>query len=194
MDMTTAVRTAAVNHEAPMFRHAVDALYWAYSRRPVIDTAWPDMIHEKTETGEVQLDYSRAGFGMSPLPQGMDGVAQAGMILALVQAMPNPFERQAIQARYGRRRATETLQAMIGLIPVARGACGTGAHHYQIIDGLVQRHFGRRVKLKDLAYKCSVHVNTVSTKWRLIQKSMFGLEARALDRLTLEMQERGLLA
>lgn len=184
----------AVTHAVPMFRHAHEALRWAFSRRPVIDSAWPNMMHEKVETGEITSCSIRSSLDFESLPSGMDGIAQAGMILALVEAIPDKYEKMAIIARYGRRKAPETIKAMIYLIPAARNACGTGIHHHKMIDGLVQRYFGRRVRMKDLAFACGVHANTVYAKWRSIRSKLSDLETRAYDRVNELMTERGLIA
>lgn len=122
---------------------------------------------------------------------GLDGAAQAGIIRAEVETLPE-FERFSIVARFA-LEPREGLTAKMGLIIPATSSLGTGVHKYRMVDALVQRYYGKKVHLKDLAEAHGMHANTMTDRWRCIRRILTEIEHRAMDRIEAKFQETGLI-
>lgn len=135
--------------------------------------------------------FMRGSIGSGKGLHGLDGAAQAGIIRAIVEALPGP-ERNAIVGRFAIDRI-ESLSAKMALVPVASACLGTGVHNRRMVDGLVQKYFGKKIHLGDLAEMTGVHRDTMTSRWAIIRKCLRTIEERARDRLDADMTGRGLI-
>lgn len=122
---------------------------------------------------------------------GLEAAAQAGFIRAEVGAMA-PVLRNIIVARFAFEEK-ERLAALIELIPHAAAQLGTGINSRRMVDTLVQRYFGARVFLRDLAEQIGVHPNTLTAKWGAIRSRFRADEDRAQEEIFYRLQRAGLL-
>jgi len=108
---------------------------------------------------------------------GLEAAAQAGFIRAEVGAMA-PVLRNIIVARFAFEEK-ERLAALIELIPHAAAQLGTGINSRRMVDTLVQRYFGARVFLNDLAEQVGVHASSATRAWQKIRDRLRADEDRA---------------
>ena len=133
----------------------------------------------------------RGSLGKGKGLHGIDGAAQAGMIRAEVGKIREP-ERCAIVARFAVDGA-ECIAAKLQLIRPATASLGTGVHNRRMVDNLVQRYFGQRVHLKDLAEMVGIHPNTMTDRWRSIRRVLSEIEDRGMDMAEARLQQAGLV-
>lgn len=165
--------------EEPIFKSTYGALAFAY--RCAIN-GYP----------ATPLAHMMHGFGHGQVGRtGFDGAGQAGAIKAVV-AQLNPIEAAVIVARFS-NDAKENSEAQMVLIRPAAAALGTGVHNRRMVDFLVQRYFGHKVKLKELSATFGMHPNTMTERWACIKRSLGEIECRAMDRLEARFQAAGLV-
>lgn len=162
------MNTAQQAKEDPLFKCAHDALAFAYRYN----------FQQYAPTPVAKLMRGKIGSGKGLV--GVDGAAQAGIIRGLIEPL-DPCEKAAICAKYA-FEPKELLWARNTLIVPALTALPTGAHNRRMVDALVQRYFGRKVKLKELAAQYGIHHNTMTQRWACIKRQLTQIEYRAIDR------------
>lgn len=163
----------------PLFDSAYSALAFAFR--------YSSQQYQPTPMARLMRGSIGSGKGLV----GLDGAAQAGFIRGMVEKLP-AFERAAIVARFGWKTA-EGYGAKIVLIGPATASLGTGVHSRRMVDHLVQKFYGERVYLKELAELVGMHANTMTERWRCIRRALTDLEHRAIDRAEAAFQETGLV-
>lgn len=133
----------------------------------------------------------RGSLGSGKGLHGLDGAAQAGLIKAEVDQL-RLFERSAVISRFALCQKERSL-AMLALVPPATAALGTGVHNRRLVDALVQRYYGKRVHLKDLAEMVGIHPNTMTDRWRSIRRVLTEIEHRGMDMVEARLQQAGLV-
>lgn len=174
--MTT---TAAAIQDDPLFDSAYSALAFAFR--------FSTQQYQPTPMARLMRGSLGSGKGLA----GLDGAAQAGLIRGMVEKLQE-FERAAIIARFSWKSA-EGYGAKIVLMGPALASLGTGVHSRRMVDHLVQKFYGERVYLKELAELVGMHANTMTDRWRCIRKALTELEHRAIDRAEAEFQVAGLV-
>lgn len=165
--------------EDPLFNSAWDALAFAFR--------YSTQQYSPTPMARLMRGSIGSGKGLV----GLEGAAQAGLIRAIVETLPE-FERCVITARFALDNR-ESLAAKIILIQPATASLGTGVHNRRMVDNLVQRFFGQRCHLKDIAETYGVHPNTMTERWACIKRMLTSLEHRAIDRAEIALQDAGLV-
>lgn len=173
--MTT--QTATI--EEPLFGSAWSALAFAFR--------YSTQQYQPTPMARLMRGSIGSGKGLV----GLDGAAQAGLIRAIVDKLPE-FERCAIVARFALDQR-ESLGAKLVLVGPATASLGTGVHNRRMVDNLVQRFYGRRCHLKDIAETYGVHANTMTERWACVKRQLTSLEHRAIDRAEAAFQQAGLV-
>lgn len=133
----------------------------------------------------------RGSLGSGKGLHGLDGAAQAGLIRGLVERVRLP-ERHALISRFALAKV-ERYGAMKELVQPATAALGTGVHNRRMVDNLVQRYFGERCHLKDLASDFGVHPDTMTQRWACIKRLLTELERRGIDQAEIRLQAAGLV-
>lgn len=129
----------------------------------------------------------KSGKGLS----GLDGAAQAGLIRAMIDRLPEA-ERNVIVARFSGTHG-EVVQAMKDLIHPAMVYLGTGAHSTRMVSALVQRYFGADLHLADFAVSYGVSPPTMTRKWQSVRNGLKQLWERAEEGAFRELQAAGLI-
>lgn len=128
-----------------------------------------------------------SGKGLS----GLDGAAQAGLVRAVVGKL-DVYERNMIAARFAANER-ECYEARMALLPVAVASLGTGMHSARAADALVQKYFGLKIGVQDVAEEIGAHRNTVSPAWKSIRTCLHKLWERAEEGAHRELQAAGLI-
>ncbi|SMG00346.1 DNA-binding protein [Burkholderia singularis] len=132
-----------------------------------------------------RLRSESAGSGMGLV--GLDGAGQAGMIRARVWELPE-LHIAVIVARAAPRelpcscgrtccsgsRPNPEWRAAIGWLTDASAAYCSGFSHYQVRRAIIERVFGVKCSLTDVAQDCGAHVNTVSKQNAAVRKWLDG--------------------
>jgi len=128
-----------------------------------------------------------SGKGLS----GLDGAAQAGLIRALIDRLPMQ-ERHIIAARFSANEC-ESVGARLALLPVAICCMGTGCHSTRAADALLQKCFGLKLNIHDVADMYGIQRNAVSPAWRNVRERMKQIWERAEEGAFRELQGSGLI-
>lgn len=179
----------------PLFRSPEEALRcaalrWAFHRRPVGERSlMGTFIGERT-----QAEYSTENAGIGPArPGGFDGIAQAAMILAVIERLPHD-ERSVIYMRYARWNDKEAIAARFELIDLGLAHMPAGHHPRRMIDALVQRYYGRnRAVLGVLARQYGMHRNSMQDKWARLCRALRETEARAMSIVAERLEDSGVV-
>jgi hypothetical protein len=174
----------------PLFHSAEEALRWAFHRRPVGERSLMGSF-----TGErTQAEYSTDGPSLDPVrPGGYDGIAQAGMILAVVERLPRD-ERNVIYCRYAKWNDKEAIAARFGLIDLGLAQMPAGHHTRRMIDTLAQRYFGRnRAVLGEMAKQYGMHRNSMQDKWARVCRVLREVEGRAMSVIAERLEDGAVL-
>lgn len=174
----------------PLFRSAEEALRWAFHRRPVNGRSlMGTFVGERTEA-----DYITDDPRLGPVrPGGFDGVAQAGMILAVVERLPRD-ERNVIYMRHARRNDKETIAARFELIDLGLARMPAGHHPRHMINTLAQRYYGRnKAVLGQMAAQYGMHRNSMHDKWARICRALREVEARAMSIVAAKLEDGGVV-
>jgi len=161
----------------PLFASAYDALAFAFRFN----------AQQYSPTPMARLMRGQIGSGKGLV--GIDGAAQAGFILGVVERL-GEWEKAALAARFALDRKV-LFKARDTLITPAMAALGTGVHKRRVVDAMVQKHFGAKVKLKDIAEAYQVNKNTMTDNWRIIRKTLHDVECRAMDKAERVLVEAG---
>ena len=163
----------------PLFDSAYAALAFAYR--------YSTQQYQPTPMARLMRGSIGSGKGL----HGLDGAAQAGLVRAMVGKLPE-FERAAITARFS-FKSSEGYAAKIVLIRPATASLGTGIHSRRMVDHLVQKFYGERVYLKELAELVDMHANTMTDRWRSIRRVLTEIEHRGMDMVEARLQQAGLV-
>lgn len=166
--------------EEPLFRSASDALRFAYL---FSGEQYPLTIMAKMMRG-----ICGSGKGLV----GIDGAAQAGLILRMVKDLSSQHQA-ALGARYLERSDRRWADSVLALTQDSLTAVSGVLSHRYVRQAIVMRFFGAKVNFGEVAEKCGVHRNTVSNHNRLIGKHLRELEDAAYWRATDLMRERGVI-
>lgn len=170
--------TQAAQLDEPLFDSAYAALAFAFR--------YSTQQYSPTPMARLMRGTLGSGKGL----HGLDGAAQAGIIRAEVNRI-REYERSAIVARFALDK--DGIQAKMNLVPPATASLGTGIHNRRMVDNLVQRHYGKRVHLKDLAETHGVHANTMTQRWACIHRLLTSIDYRAMDLAEDRLREAGLV-
>ncbi|MBU9581357.1 DNA-binding protein [Burkholderia multivorans] len=132
-----------------------------------------------------RLRGESAGSGMGLV--GLDGAGQAGMIRAKVCALPE-LHRAVIIARAAPRdlpcscgkaccsgsQPNPEWRAAISWLTEASAAYCSGFSHYRVRRAIIERVFGVKCSLSDVAEDCGAHVNTASKQNAAVRKWLEG--------------------
>lgn len=171
--------TQAAQLEDPLFDSTWAALAFAFR--------YSTQQYQPTPMARLMRGALGSGKGLV----GLEGAGQAGIIRAEVEKLP-VFEKCAVIARFA-IEDKERFGAMKELIVPATSCLGTGVHNRRMVDNLVQRYFGARCFLKDLAETHGVHPDTMTQRWSCIKRQLRDLEYRGIDRVEVRLQETGLI-
>lgn len=171
--------TQAAQLEEPLFDSAYAALCFAYR--------YSTQQYQPTPMARLMRGSIGSGKGL----HGLDGAAQAGLILGMMEKLP-AFEKAAITARFSFKSA-DGYAAKIVLIGPATAALGTGIHSQRMVDHLVQKFYGERVHLKELAEMVGIHQNTMTDRWRSIRRVLTEIEHRGMDMVEARLKQAGLV-
>lgn len=171
---------AATVTDEPLFRSASDALRFAYL---FSGEQYPLTIMARMMRGIVG-----SGKGLV----GLDGAAQAGLILRMVKDLSSQHQA-ALGARYLERSDRRWPDAILALTQDSLTAVSGILSHRYVRQAIVMRFFGAKVNFGEVAEKCGVHRNTISNHNRLIGKHLRDVEDAAYWRATDLMRERGVI-
>jgi hypothetical protein len=163
--------------EIPLFRSSHDALRFAY-------------LFNAQQYAMTPMAKLMGGRGSGKGLVGVDGAAQAGMILGRVSQLPK-IERYVIVARYSLGK--EGVEAKMELILPVVASMPTGMVHRRMIDHLIQRYFGEKVLLGQLAGMFDVNPDTVTAKWRQVRDRLREIESRAQYLIADELARCGIV-
>lgn len=162
---------------------------------PLFSSTWSALVFA--------FNYSSQQYQPSPLARlmrgpigrgkglaGLDGAGQAGMIKQEVGKLPVD-EYCAIVARFA--VGIERRAAMRHLMNPAIACLGTSRYTTRMVDILVQRFYGRHVRLHVLADQCRMHPNSVGRRWARIRSTLLDIERRALDHVDDALRDAGLV-
>lgn len=170
---------AAQHQDDPLFDSTWAALAFAFR--------YSTQQYQPTPMARLMRGSIGSGKGLA----GLEGAGQAGIIRAEVEKLPT-FERCAVVARFAIENK-ERYDAMLGLIVPATACLGTGVHNRRMVDNLVQRYFGARCFLKDLAATHDVHPDTMTQRWSCIKRQLREIEHLGVDRVEIHLQNAGLV-
>lgn len=170
---------AAQHQDDPLFDSTWAALAFAFR--------YSTQQYQPTPMARLMRGSIGSGKGLA----GLEGAGQAGIIRAEVEKLPT-FERCAVVARFAIENK-ERYDAMLGLIVPAMACLGTGVHNRRMVDNLVQRYYGKKVNLKDIAEIVGIHPNTMTDRWRCIRRVLTEIEHRGMDMVEVRLQEAGLV-
>lgn len=158
------------------FKSAFDAVRFAlaYSTQQYGET-----MMAKRLRGEL----SATGMGLV----GVDGAGQAGMIRTKMGGLPE-LHRAVIIARAAPRdlpcscgkaccsgsKPNPEWRAAISWLTDASAAYCSGFSHYRVRRAIIERMFGVKCNLTDIAEDCGAHVNTVSKQHAVVRKWLEG--------------------
>ena len=171
------MQTAEIDE--PLFDSAYAALAFAYR--------YSTQQYQPTPMARLMRGHIGSGKGL----HGIDGAAQAGMIRAMVDTLRQP-DRASIVSRFA-ASSKESLEAKILLVSPAAASLGAGIHSRRMVDSLVQRYYGKRVRLNELAELYGLHVNTMTVRWSCIRRVLTEIEGRAMDRMDAMFLDNGLV-
>ncbi|MCG1054092.1 DNA-binding protein [Mycetohabitans sp. B5] len=132
-----------------------------------------------------RLRCESVGGGMGLV--GLDGAGQAGLIRRRIEELPE-LHMSVIVARAAPRDLpcscrstccsgrTPNLEwrAAIDWLTTASAAYCSGFSHYRVRRAIIERMFGVKCDLADIAHDCTVHVNTVSKQNAAVRRWIEG--------------------
>lgn len=176
--------------DLPLFQGAHQCLMFAYSfshNQHAVAAAAERAIAMHGRERYRELEARVVSRGLS----GVDGAAQAGMIKAMVGALPRLHQR-TIEARFEVLDETAAADALRFLTFAARHyvAGGLAVEHAQV---LVQRHFGAEgVRFVRLAEQWGVPERTLRRWWHDVRHWLQQTERSAMARVEVQLERRGL--
>jgi hypothetical protein len=186
---------AVVETVAPeaLFKGAPQALRFAFN--------FAAQQYAKAGMAALMGSASRLGAGKGLV--GLDGAAQAGLILRELAELPKD-QRDCLTARYTERHEERTewrLQAYtvqwadaIDAMTMFTGYLVTGMSHQQLRRNLVRRYFGDKIDMSAISQKVGVHRATANNHWAIFSKALRELESRALANIETRLADAGIVA
>lgn len=186
---------AVVETVAPeaLFKGAPQALGFAFNFA----------ARQYAKSGMTALLARSAGLGNGKGLVGLDGAAQAGLILAEWAELPKD-QRECLAARYamryrpesdwGNQIVTAEWRAAIDHMTVFTGYLVTGMSHQQLRRNLVRRYFGDKIDMSAISQKVGVHRATANNHWSIFSKALRELESRALANIEQRLADAGIVA
>lgn len=181
----------------PLFDSTHKALTFAYNVRPHTDNG---SIYK---LGDLEA-WQREGKGLG----GLDGPAQAGMILAMVGRLPHGH-KQLITAKFEPRHhpcsckraccsgvvpSQVWIHAMMAIASDVDMKVLSGKHSsYSLRRELVHKFFGKMTTIQDMAEVTGAHRNTVADHWRLVNDYLKDEMHRADCEITEVLQQAGIV-
>ena len=157
----------------------------------------PEQYGEGTLAG---LLKRAAGLGSGKGLVGLDGAAQAGLILAEVWRLP-ALERHAIIARYGQRRISCRCCGSLGMSDewklavegIAAWAVPTGLSNHRARREIVGRFFTRSGTVKEIAERYGLERKRLGEQVAAMEKRIKDLEARAQSSMDDVLKQTGVV-
>lgn len=179
-----------IHQTEPVFRNLTEALLFAFRYS---SGKFPESMLSKL--------YASPGLGTGKELVGLDGAAQAGMILATVERL-DATQRAAIIARFAPR--FEECRCCGGDKPrrewdeainrLAAWAIPSGVSHMRVRRMLVGKHFGvRGVEYTAIADQYGLSRKKVAETFREVTKRLSSAEMLAQDALEDEFKKKGLV-
>lgn len=180
---------AAHGQQEPIFESTHEALSFAYRFNRL---QYPTTLIGKLMRGP-ELGSGRGLVGM-------DGAAQAGMVLAVVGRL-DKLHRLALQARFGNRwqdcpccgaeqPTREFAESIEGL---ANWAIPATVSHMRARRLLVQKYYTGSIKIGDIADAASINRKTAGDHWAIIKARLDKLEAQAHDCIDAALKGAGMV-
>ncbi|KUZ98106.1 DNA-binding protein [Burkholderia ubonensis] len=132
-----------------------------------------------------RLRGESVGSGMGLV--GLDGAGQAGQIrrmlwdlpelhlsVVVARAAPRDLPCSCGAACCSGRTPNLEWQAAIGWLTEASAAYASGFSHYRVRRAIIERLFGVKCDLVDIAHDCDAHVNTVSRQNAAVRRWLDG--------------------
>lgn len=165
--------------ETQLFESAHDALRFAFM--------FSGQQYPMTIMGKMMRGCIGSGRGLS----GLDGAAQAGMILGMLSEL-SMTHQSAMTARYADEADKRFMQA-VNKLSMEPSIAPAGLSHRLERQALVARYFGHRVNLGEVAEKIGVHRNTVGQHNRVIRERLDAIESLAYNQIADIMLARELI-
>lgn len=163
----------------PLFESAHDALRFAF--------LFSGQQYPMTIMGKMMRGIIGSGRGLS----GLDGAAQAGMILGMLSEL-SPVHQAAITARYVDDADRRFMQS-VNKLAMEPAVAPSGVSHRLERQALVARYFGQSVNLGEVAEKIGAHRNTVGQHNRFIRDRLDAIESLAYNQIADIMISRSLI-
>lgn len=123
---------------------------------------------------------------------GLDGAAQAGIIRGILAQNLDVYELHMLSARFAINER-ESIVARLALVPVVIAAMPTGMHSRRAADALVQKWFGARFQIQDIAERTGFHRSSISPAWGIVKRILREIDERAENRAHTELRRFGLI-
>lgn len=172
--------------------------------------------YDKSQMARLAATPGRAGKGLG----GLDGAAQAGMIRAELAHLPEPLASILIarvaphfspcECRHaccsGQKPNQEWVGAILVLTERALSELSGHLSHYMLRRGIIEKYFGTKHNLIDLADECGVHRDTASAHNAKLMRwlkgapgkgsaaAVAGAESRAWNLISDRLIETGMVA
>lgn len=123
---------------------------------------------------------------------GLDGAAQAGLVRGIIARKLDVYEHRMIVARFAADER-EMYESRAFFVSVAIANMGTGMHSRRISDALVQRFFGKKIYLADMATKYGISQPTMTRRWQAVRGVLRSILDRAEESAHQSLREAGLI-
>jgi len=163
------------------FRNPEHALRWAYetTNRPIVKISSVNDMREASRAG---------GAGGNGELTAHDRHAQAALILSLCErTLPAPHMAY-VRVQYGREASGFEL---LGRHLAAN--FGTGLHSRRSIEQIIRAYCGEKIGLREIRKSMSCGMLKAVSYRNQAYDALDAIHAQAMDRLSMEMESRGLL-
>lgn len=141
-------------------------------------------------------------------PSGIDGAAQAGLIIAIIDSTVGESDAAIIAARFtkrsevcacgrlccaGHRPYAPWLESVLMLCELMRFAVPETSTNRMVREQCVRKYFGERVNLAKVARECKLHSDTVSKHNNKIVTLLKVGEKRTISVLSGALEEAGIV-
>lgn len=134
---------------------------------------------------------ARSG-GSGKCLHGLDGAAQAGLIRAIITHNLDIYEQNMIVAKFASNEK-ERIESQCFFVSVAIANMGTGLHRRRAADALVQKWFGLKIGVNDVAEEAGLHRSTISPAWRAVKGVMQSIWMRSEEQAYRELRDVGII-
>ena len=197
MPAATMVRaTEGARYEEPIFRTTHAALSYAFSAG--------FGCYPRSVMARMGSPPTRA----SARPGGIDGAAQAGLIVSIIDGVASDTDGAILAARYtkrttvcecgrlcccGHKQAAAWLEAVLLLTEGLRFAVPETSSNRQLREICVRKYFGERINMVEAAAQCKVHRITSSAHNNKIVTLLKVDEKRAMYVVGAALEEAGIV-